>query len=353
MRSALYYPHTTIRSETLLKQALLLWDRIEYIVPYKGYRPDYPSPDFQEAAELVAGPLVPSPEMQKLAHQQIEELATGTLPDAFCFRSYAAHGDYEIYPQKLLPKTWEMLREVQIAGGVRDNADYPFSRPAGLTIMSILADCCAGTTRARLTDQDAAYATVASLLQGVQDKLAPTKTRGTGQFVSITLDMIDADSIDLRRLIEFRKRERKSGGHAHRDLRHRYCERMEKYVEALTSSKGTAHDADELRRQLTDDMKDDLAALRDELRFARNDVLFSKEMVTAAVARIGTIAAFAFGAPFVVEGVLTAVGAPVTVGGLLGTRNKYLATRRSILQKHPLAYLYALQGSARKALLVD
>ena len=41
MRSALYYPHTEIRSVPLLKTAMLLWDHVEFIVPYSGYRPHY------------------------------------------------------------------------------------------------------------------------------------------------------------------------------------------------------------------------------------------------------------------------------------------------------------------------
>jgi hypothetical protein len=76
-------------------------------------------------------------------------------------------------------------------------------------------------------------------------------------------------------------------------------------------------------------------------------------MITAAVAGLGTLASISFGVPLVVEGVLTAIGAPVTVGGLLGSRNKYLASRKSILQKHPMAYLYSLQNATRRALPPD
>lgn len=39
------------------------------------------------------------------------------------------------------------------AGNPRANDDYPLAEAAGLSIMSILADCCAGETRARITDQ--------------------------------------------------------------------------------------------------------------------------------------------------------------------------------------------------------
>jgi|ERR1019366_700463 hypothetical protein len=346
MRSALYYPHTTIRNEIVLKRALLLWDSIEYIVPDRDYKAQYSSTLLAEAAELVAEPHVPSLDEQTEAHKQIEDFATSSLPDAFFFRSLGVQGDYEIYPQKLLPDTFDLLKKLQIAGDPRANADFPFSRPAGLSVMSILADCCAGKTRARVTDQGAAYATISNLLQGsATDYTQTTAMESSEQFVSVSLEVIDAGSIDLQKLVDFRKRERKSGGHAHRDLRHRYVDRMEAHVETLTKTKGTKGDAAVLTRQLNDEMKDDLTSLREELGFARNEVLFSKEMITAAVAGLGTIASFAFGAPYLVAGLVTSVGAPVAIGGLLGSHNKFLSSRKAILQKHPMAYLYELQGS--------
>jgi len=215
--------------------------------------------------------------------------------------------------------------------------------------MSILADCCAGKTRARVTDQGAAYATVASLLQGVLADSQAERRASSEQFVSITLRLIDPSAIDLKSLIDFRKRERKSGGHAYRDLRHRYLDRLETYVKTLTSTKGTRSDAKLLRDELAHDMKDDIDSLREELGLARNEILFSREMITSAVAGLGTIATVAFSTPLLIAGVVTGVGAPVLIGGLLGSANKYRSTRRLLLQKHPMAYLYEIE-SARKAI---
>jgi hypothetical protein len=36
-------------------------------------------------------------------------------------------------------------------------------------------------------------------------------------------------------------------------------------------------------------------------------------------------------------------GAPATVGGLLGSRNKYLSARHTVMKNHPMAYLYEIQ----------
>jgi hypothetical protein len=36
--SALYYPHTSTKDVDLLKTALFLWDRLDFIVPHKTHR---------------------------------------------------------------------------------------------------------------------------------------------------------------------------------------------------------------------------------------------------------------------------------------------------------------------------
>jgi hypothetical protein len=343
MRSALYYPHTTIQNERILKRALLLWDSVEFIVPWEGFRPHYGRKQLAEAAEIVAKPHVPSTDEKKQAHEQIQGLVGGTLPAPFYFRS-REQAEYEIYPQKLLPDTWRLLREKHLASErLSAAADAVVAHPTGLSVMSILADCCAGKTRARITDRGAAYAAIANLLRGAADQKRSADANAREQFVSITLNVIDAGKIDLARLIAFRKRETKSGGHSYRDLRHRYLERMETYVKTMTTSKGSKADGKTLARELMEDMKDDVAVLGDELGFAKNEVLFSRDMIVAAMAGLGTIATAVFGAPMLVSGVVTAIGSPVTVGGLLASRNKFRSTRRSVLQKHPMAYLYELQ----------
>jgi len=349
MRSALYYPHTEIQNVELLKTALLLWDRIHFIVPDPDYRPEYNDRLVGEAIEIVGQPHFPSDDEKKQAHEQIEAFVAQPLPPPFYYRRQdrASQYDYEIYPQKFYAETFKLLNAAQLAGQPLPNADYPLSQPTGLCIMSILADCCAGTTLQRVTDRSAAYATLTGLLgaesaRGVQ--------RQEEQLVPITLEIVNADRIDLKRLVDLRRREEKTGGHAIRNLRHSYLDHIESYVKRLTTTKGQPGDEVEIKRQFRDDIADDLANLRDELRFARNDALFSKEMLSVAVALAGTIAAWAFGIPFVSPGVFTAVGAPVEIGGLLGATNKYSSVRRSILEKHPTAYLYQLQ-SPRIALL--
>src|SRR5713101_2612651 len=99
MRRALYYPHTEIpetrEGERILKRALLLWDKLEYIAPYSDFRPYYADHSFNEAIELIGLPHVPDEAEKRDVHEQVEELVTRpNLPDVFYYRG---HVPYEIY----------------------------------------------------------------------------------------------------------------------------------------------------------------------------------------------------------------------------------------------------------------
>jgi hypothetical protein len=89
-------------------------------------------------------------------------------------------------------------------------------------------------------------------------------------------------------------------------------------------------------------MKDDLQHLRDELRMARANALLSKDVVVTAVVAAGTYAAMTLGLHIDIPTALTVTGAPVTVGGIFGARLKFAESRKSTMQRHPMAYLYEL-----------
>ena len=211
--------------------------------------------------------------------------------------------------------------------------------------MSILADCCAGTTRSRVTDRGDACATVAGLLGNDPDAPKVKKADAHGQLVPISLQVIDASAIDLNALIRLRKREEKESGHSLRDLRHRSLDGLEGYVTRLANAKTTKADAKEIQRQFADDMKRDLKDVKAELGFARTDAFTSKKFIATVVTAVGTAASWLACVQLPLEGVITLGGVPVTVGGLLGVRNKYLKERQAILKKHPMVYLYEVQHS--------
>ena len=346
MYSALYYPHATIDSEPMLKTALLLWDRIEYITPWDGFKPDLrnKSSDFREGFELIAEAHPPTESEKEQAHQKVQEFLSQPLPEPFKYRLHrAAHDEeYEMYPQKFMSKTWQVLQDAKVVGGSLGNADFPTSRPAGLCLMSILADCCAGTTRTRVTDKGEAYATIAGLLTDPGRSAFDAGDSLQERLVPQTLRVVDGAAIDLRRLIDFRKKESAEGGHAIRDLRHRYIDHLQSCLKNLTASGVTEGDRKEIERQFEDNMRVDLGFLRDELRIARNDLFLSKDMIVAVLAGIGAAASF------LVPPIPLLAGfgaAPLTFGGVLSARNKYYTSRRDIMRKHPMAYLYELAGT--------
>jgi len=83
MRSALYYPHTSIRNEQLVKTALLLWDRLEYIVPWSHFRARHGSAAIQRAMELIGTPHCPDQDEKRETHTRLKELVSPRLPPQF------------------------------------------------------------------------------------------------------------------------------------------------------------------------------------------------------------------------------------------------------------------------------
>ena len=104
MRSALYYPHTEIRSESLMKSSPMLWDRVHIIVPFDDYKLQYASSESQQCFDLIGKCHYPSPDERQRTHELIEDFATRRLPDSFSYFSVQSSNEtYEVYPQKLLP----------------------------------------------------------------------------------------------------------------------------------------------------------------------------------------------------------------------------------------------------------
>jgi hypothetical protein len=99
-------------------------------------------------------------------------------------------------------------------------------------------------------------------------------------------------------------------------------------------------------RQFEQDMEDDLAALQEELRFEKRGAILTKDMLIAAVAGVGFVAAPHFPVLSDVGGVAAAVGAPgAGIFGVLSALNKYQKSRKAILKAHPMAYMYELAQS--------
>jgi hypothetical protein len=163
------------------------------------------------------------------------------------------------------------------------------SEPTALSLMNIVADCCAGNSLARITDQAVAYAGLAGLFvdDAVSDNAA---TASHEELVPLPLRVASAENLPIKKLVEFRKRElAASDGHLIRDLRHKFVGRIEGQVKQLAAA-ATAGDAAELRRQFEQDTLDDYRDLREALRLEAQQLLGTTELITVVVG-VGAMAA--------------------------------------------------------------
>jgi hypothetical protein len=192
-----------------VKTALLLWDRLEFIVPWDHFRANHGHPQLDRAMELIGLPHIPTKEEKRETHQNIKQMLKRSLPAPFYLRRHRRHyrdQQYEIYPEKLFPETWELLYEARLSGKLLPNVDYPMTEMGGLLVMSLLADACAGTTRSRITDRSDAFATVVDLL-GNRPNAPPIKRADAdAQLVPINLKVLNVDKIDIKALIHLRER---------------------------------------------------------------------------------------------------------------------------------------------------
>lgn len=349
MRSAFYYPHTEIRNEAVIKTALLLWDEIHVISPWGQFRPhgEEQSPGVAEAFEVIGRRHVPT-EAEKLeAHGIIEDFVNQTrLPPAFTFTAAMrnapgtttlrravdpySYGRYEIYSEKLLYRTWDLLRSSRLAGEPR-GSDHPTTIAMGLTLMSILADCCAKKSFARVTDRAASYAAIQSLLT---DGLDPESEAIKNELVPIAVRTVSPRRMDIRRLIEFRRNE----GHSERNLRHRLLRHLDEQAKLVAHAESSTARKEALR-QFQSDIQDDYRELKEALKLNAVETIGSREMILTILGTVGMAAAAGLRHSMLLPEVATASGGSVAIGGLIAAKSKFVKQRRNILKEHPTAYL--------------
>lgn len=334
MRSAIYYPEIEITSEATMRAALLMWDELKVIVPWRGFQPDLKPPLMAEAWELIGSTMDPDDEQKKRAHESIADLLQNEVSVQVIYRDAQADKPSEMYPQKLLPETWKLLEEKQLTGAPLANADYPFVERGYLAVMSKLADACAGQTFARWTDRFLAYG-----LTPDRD----TQTAAQTTVVPLTLSLVDYATVPIASLIDFRRRERTERlGHDYTKMRHQYVDSIEKHIEA-TKDLRSENELAELRRQFEADMRTDLKDLREALGSNLTDTLTSPVVVSTLVAagswfathdQTTVLAAAAAGASAktVIEKVFE----------LFRLRRGFSTKQREIMTAHPMAYLYQL-----------
>lgn len=324
MYTALYYPHFAVQSEGMLKSALLLWDRFEYISPSKDHRPYYRQKELAEASELIAKPLVPTQEEKEDVHNKIISLIDSGLPDWFLFKPRDGELPYNIYPQKLLPKTWDELEERKYAlfGGSGDN-DYATSSSLGLSIMAILANVCAGKKRDTVTDELDNYDALTRYYTAALEGDYNYKKNDFERLVTVSLKSINTSAVDIKRLTKLRKKEEAFL----RELRTNYRKSVEEYVSELNKSENLVRDSEELERIFEEKISNDFDELKKALRTEITKTIFSKELAVAVVAAAGVA--------------IEPISSTIIAGGALVKKEiEYRQKRVEILKEHPSAWLY-------------
>jgi hypothetical protein len=367
MFTAVYYPHTAIRDESFLKHGLLYWDEIEFVSPFDGYDvlPRYPDSMIRELARFTK-PRVPTAGEKKKAHAQIMDLLTGDLPSWLQVDRTSDAEDRQLYTMfrdKLLPETWHELRRrklVKEKRGHGDFDDYASHTYLGLTMMAILARCCAGTLKHTITDQNDSYYTLLKHLQflsgeseaasapldkGSQqtfkrwlDTLGVTKSSREDEarqtLVSVTLDVIDAKNLAVGDLLKLRNDKTKFAA----ELRQNYAQAVEKQIAQLSDPTLSATDARAVVEDFRRAMQQDLGRLYDELKLNAAKTLLSKEVAVAIAAPL------AGGAALIASGAGLVLGGVIGVAALGKVAVEYRSSRNAVFAKHPMAFLYSSKG---------
>ncbi len=344
MLKALYYPHTEIQSKVILQNALLLWDKVEVIVPRPKWHFKRSSDKvFNQALDLVVEERVPTPDEKRVAHGALREAAQSGFLNSLVLQSPQRWGrrDYLIYPEKFAEETWHLLQRGGMARWAEAESDFGVPAIVGFWMMSILADACAGTQIQKVTDRVNAYSWIAKYhakamgnpyVEGLDvSQVAPSYDR----LVTLSLECLDARNVTLKKLVKFREREHKRGGADYSAFRRRYLQAVNSYVQRIGKEAKTESDVREIERQYHEEIKNDLVELKRELEVNSLKALFSKEVALSALILAGTLVAPVAG----LTALATQIGG-IGIIPLLKAGVDLRAGRQKALREHSTSWLY-------------
>jgi len=322
METAIYYPNIGCSNRELIKEALFLWDRLEFIVPDEGMPITFGSDDkeLDEAIELVGHKLIPSKEAKEIAHDEILDIVS--LPDKgkLSFELSDTKGMHGIYPQKFMHKTWEELRNRNLfCDGTGDfSSSYVLDETLGLYMMSALAVSCAGGMKRVVTDKIDAYHSLYNSLADMEDS---GELQDRTPLLTVPFKGINLEDVSFKKLLSLRKTE----DDLLRDLRTNYVEKIENCAREVECVERI-----DLIKEITDDfsftMERELRELKRALRVHASKTILSKEF---AIAVLGIAMV-----PVAPEGGILSAGA------LLKSLVDYKEKRRDILKKSAASWLF-------------
>lgn len=332
MQSALYYPFTGPEHESFLKSALFLWDTVDFIVPYDGFRPYGISRDAEEALEIIGRSYVPTEKDKKNAHAELKDICNGSLPSKLNFELERPDRAYDFYPEKLLHETWEMLAESKLAKVVSDSGDVHRASTGplfGYYMMTILAVCCSQGRKRLVTDQSDPYRTLANLLVDTDCQTKRTEQDWHERLITLSLNGPDFEKIPLSKLIEIRKKEDK----LLQDLRRAFLKAVDQTASDISQYADNPNAVRELVDEFNNSMESDLKDLKRALGRSSLSVLLSKEFGFSVLAATAAVA---------LEPIS---GTIATIGGLGKGLMDYQDRRHKILRDHPSSWLFTVTES--------
>src|ERR1051325_1109472 len=221
----------------LLTTAVLLWDSLEVIVPYPGFDPMPMIGETQreserairEAFELVVKPRSLTDSDKEKLRTQLEELLKAGVPETLRFKPKI--DNYNMYPEKLSPKIWDLLDSAGLIGD-GSRGYYGLQRDFGLIVMGLIAEICAGGTRRKVTnynDAHEAYSRLLATQTGASQDFEPDAERAYTTLASLSLNSVDVGEFSLEKLVALRQREQEDG--LLPPLRKNYRAAVDRYVE--------------------------------------------------------------------------------------------------------------------------
>jgi hypothetical protein len=325
MDSALYFPFTAPKSELFLKNALFFWDSVDFIVPWSGFRPYGEGREVQEALELIAKTYIPTAEDKVRIHDELMDICTSRVPESLLIQVERPHL-YDFYPQKMLPETWDMLRESNLAHVMRTDGEISRASTVplfGYYMMSIVAVCCANGRKRLVTDEPDPYRSLANALTDTGFDQQTMSDNWHGRLVALTLGAPDLSSTSLSTLLHLRKHEDALLQH----MRRTYVNALDKAVNDLQQNTRNPNIQRGIIASFTDTMEKDLKELKLALRRSTASILLSP---------LGGVTLLASLTSSVIPGAKA-----LAIGGLYKALSEYKDRRRKILREHSSAWLFA------------
>ena len=331
MDAALYFPFTGPKKESFLKTSLFLWDSVDFIVPFRDFRPYGLSDAARDAIELIGRNYVPTENDKRAAHDELTDICNKPIPDALNFDLQAPDEVYDFYPQKLLCETWDMLANSKLArvvGGAEEVHRASTGALFGYYMMSIVAVCCSRGRKRLVTDENDPYRALANILVDNPDSQGEDRTDWHGRLIALSFNGPNFADIPLTRLVNLRRQEDK----LLQDLRRAFLAQVDQTAHDIAVNAENPNVVGDLITSFTNDMEKDLAELKRALGRSAASMLLSKEFGFSVLAATSTVA------------LETISGSLLTMGGLTKGLLSYQDRRRAILREHPSSWLLAAAG---------